>query len=256
MTSSAMARTSAVLLFCVAAVVAGSAHAQNYDSAGLLRFGAFGNWSIVRDDQRHEITSPNPDPAIVANAARADGSKSKDGIGFGLTFGYDLLVSPSWVIGVEADAGVDNWQDDRHVREFGIDYRATIRGRLGTYVRPDTLLYATAGVAFLGVQYKRTNEFDPLLAVGLGSDPFDSSRTLIGGVVGGGVEYDWSGITLFAEYLYANYNTFSANDPIVTTPDQISITSREHIRADVDEHMLRLGVKFKIGYDFLERPLY
>jgi opacity protein-like surface antigen len=254
MTASAMTRTSVALLFCVAAGAAGNAHAQNYDSAGLLRFGAFGSWAVVNSDRLHQITNAGADPAVVASAALATGSRSEDSFGFGLSFGYDLLLPHAWLIGFEVDGAIDNWQDDRHSRELGIDYRATLRGRLGTYVRPDVLLYATAGVSFLGIQYKRTEDF---ILANLNSEiPFDSGRTLSGGVVGAGVEYDWAHMSLFAEYLYATYNTFSANDSIVTNLNNGAVLSRERIRADLDEHLLRLGVKFKIGYDFLEGPLY
>ena len=121
-------------------------------------------------------------------------------------------------------------------------------------MRPDLLLYATAGVSFLGIQYKRTEDF--IIGNVDAAVPFDTGRTLNGGIVGAGVEYDWAHMSLFAEYLYANYNSFSADDPIVTNLNNAQVLSRERVRADLDEHLLRLGVKFKIGYDFLEGPLY
>ncbi len=93
--------------------------------------------------------------------------------------GYNWQTSRNVVLGVETDL---NFLDD-------VDYLATIRGRLG-YAFGPTLLYATAGAAFIGF------EDDGLFG--------DDSDT--GWVVGGGVEYklrdNWS---LGAEGLYYSF---------------------------------------------------
>ena len=240
MTATAMTRALAAFSFCVAAVASGQALAQNYDSAGLLRFGVFGQGSIVRSDLEIRDSFFSDAPNIE------NGSKTKDSFGGGLSFGYDLLMPNGWLIGLETDGSVDDWQDNRHSHELGIDWLATIRGRIGTYLRPGLLVYATGGVAFLGMEYKRTPVFDNLAAQ-LGV-PFKNSRTLIGGIGGGGVEYEWNNIILFGEYLYASYGGFDGVDFTLSN-------GPEQYKVNVDEqHIFRLGVKFKIGYDFLEGP--
>lgn len=101
----------------------------------------------------------------------------------GAHLGYNWQTPRNIVIGVEADLGFVE----------GIDYLATIRGRLGYSFGP-ALLYATGGVAFA--------EFENDLA----ADVLDET----GWVAGGGLEYkirdNWS---LGAEGLY---HSFEADD--------------------------------------------
>ena len=140
MRAAAIIRASVALLFCMAAAVSEHAYAQNYDGAGLLRFGAFGQVSSFNMD----INRPED---IRGSLSAASG-------GGGVTYGYDWMFPNGWVLGIESDIGFDTWGEHRGVREYSVDYMATLRARVGAYARPDLFLYATAGVSALGVTFQ------------------------------------------------------------------------------------------------------
>ncbi len=220
----AIIRASVALMFCLAAAVSEHAYAQNYDGAGLLRFGAFGQVSANNMD----IKRPEDIRGSLSAASGAGG----------FTFGYDWMFTSGWVLGIESDIGFDSWCEQRGPREYSVDYMATTRVRLGAYARPDLFFYATGGVAALGITYQGfPNE------VTLSRD--SNSHTMFGGTVGAGMEYDWHGMILFTEYLYSSYGNFSFREFV---DDEITL----HNSIDVDQHAFRLGVKFIIGHDHRE----
>src|SRR5262245_2262163 len=216
MMASAFTRASAGLLFCVAAAASVPAHAQNFDSAGLLRFGAFGQGSWTSFDIQ--------EPAGL-------GSPTSDGIGGGMSFGYDLLMPSGWLIGLEIDGSAEDSRtgDSRAGQEhdLAVNYLATLRGRVGSYLRPDLLIYATGGLALLGVEHH--GPFD--IAAG---ERLKTQRTLVGWTIGAGTEVEWYDTIFFAEYLFASYGDFQFTEPNL---------DRTRFEASVDqEHVLRLGV--------------
>ncbi|MCL4766377.1 MAG: outer membrane beta-barrel protein [Hyphomicrobiaceae bacterium] len=225
MTATVIARAPVALLFCLAAVASSQARAQNYDGAGLLRFGIFGQADAASFD--------------IQRPAEASGSLSEASFGGGVSYGYDLLLHGGWVLGIESDIAVDSWQADRTQREYTIDYQATLRGRLGAYVHPAMLVYATAGASFLGVGF--TGAPDPLT-----TSRARENDTLIGWTAGVGTELEWHGIAFFGEYLYAGYDTFSAREAF---DDGVTVTVVDN-EADVDQHLFRFGVKLIIGHDY------
>jgi opacity protein-like surface antigen len=225
MTTRFMSRALAAFMLFVAAAASGQAQAQNYDGDGRLRFGAFLQGSDLEFDVQR--------PLALA------GTASIDGFGGGASFGYDWVLRDRLVFGVEADASVEDSSDTLKGRSFASDYLVTLRGRLGTHLHPGWLVYATGGAAFLGVEFQ-----GPL-------DPFTLTRTkesetLTGWTAGGGTELDLHHVTLFAEYLHASFDTFEFKDRIVRRGALI-----QH-EADVDEDLVRFGVKFKIGHDFYD----
>src|SRR5258705_6492977 len=224
MMAAAFNRASVGFLFCVAAAASVPAQAQNYDSAGLLRFGVFGQGAWNNFDIER--------PAGL-------GSTHADGFGGGGTFGYDLLLSSGWLIGFESDIAAGDWTSTRAGRDLNVDYMSTFRAPAGSYVRPDLFIYATGGFALLGVQHKGL--FDTILGQRL-----KSSDTLSGWTVGAGVEYEWAReMVFFGEYMFASFDNFTVREG-----NGGSFTTSE------DQSVLRLGVKFKIGYDFREGPVW
>jgi outer membrane immunogenic protein len=112
----------------------------------------------------------------------------------GIHIGYNWQTPSNWVYGIEADLGIVN---DEIEDEDVTDYLATIRGRLG-YAFGNSLIYGTAGVAF----------------VGYGDDLQDagSDDTAVGFVVGGGVEHKLSNnFSLGVEGLYYNVSSDGEN---------------------------------------------
>jgi opacity protein-like surface antigen len=225
-----MAVASAALMLFVAAAATGQAQAQNYDGDARLRFGAFLQGSQTDFD--------------VERSGAPLGTASMDGFGGGASFGYDW--GKSLILGVESDVAVEDTSERLQRRSFATDYLVTLRGRIGANLQPGWLVYATGGAAFLGVEFQglptvfgRTKESD----------------TLTGWTVGGGTEIDLAGVTLFAEYLFADFDTFKATDPnenVSTVPARF-VPAR--YSADVEEQLFRAGVKFKIGHDFFDDGL-
>lgn len=231
MTANAITRASAALLFCMAALVFGQAQAQNYDGAGLLRFGVFGQVGNTTFD--------------IQEPAEARGSTSDTAFGGGATFGYDYLFQNGLILGIEGDMGIDTADADRRFREFSTNFMASVRGRIGGYVSPDLLLYATGGVAFLGVEYDGLRS--PLTEL-----RFSEEDTLTGWTVGGGAEYDWHGIVFFGEYLFASYDSFSFTETVDLVDETGALIGTDVLRNDIDldQHLFRFGVKFIIGHDY------
>jgi opacity protein-like surface antigen len=111
-------------------------------------------------------------------------------------------------------------------------------------VHPGWLIYATGGVAFLGIEVEG-------LPLGLPPTRTQESETLTGWTIGGGTELDMGRFTLFAEYLFADFDTFNFTDRKEdTVPGTPFVPTRYEI--DVEEQLFRVGVKFKIGHDFYD----
>jgi outer membrane immunogenic protein len=100
----------------------------------------------------------------------------------GFQIGYNWQSPHNLVLGVEGDMSFP-------FDDIGIDYFASIRGRLG-YAAGNALLYATGGVAFLGVS----------------DDVGGDDDTQTGYVVGGGLDYKLrQNISVGVEGLYYNF---------------------------------------------------
>ena len=163
----------------------------------------------------------------------------------------------SIVWGIEADASWSRIEGDKQLLPYpngypkngspawefstNIDWLATVRGRVG-YASGRTLIYATAGVAFAGVE---TN----LDVVGKGYDAYGSkSENLVGWTVGGGVEWmlaqNW---TFRAEYIYYKFDdvggilpgeqSTSCKSPCPHTTDGFG--------GDLDLHVVRGAINYK-----------
>ncbi len=207
-------RVAAAVLLTVTG--AASVSAQNYDGSGLIKFGAFAQGAFLDVNQ----TVP-----VVA-------SSEPSGFTGGFSFGYDLRVFDRWLVGIEADGSFGDARAMAGPTDYGFDYLATVRGRLGVYVMPNWLLYGTAGVGFLGVEVH--NQGIPLKA----------ADTLTGYVVGAGTEVDFDHFILFGEYLYGDFGDRKFSLP--TGP----LLTNTRFDTSYEAHFVRLGVKFKVGHDY------
>ena len=227
------ARISVGFLFLVAFGIAGQARAQNWDGSGQIRFGAFlqGSFTDYSVDQ-----TPLALPAFRQ-------SVSPDGFGGGIVVGYDLHLG-RFVIGAEADVSIDNGVakvSSGIADQYGVDYMATVRGRLGTLVHPDILLYGTAGIAMLGAEYK----LNPATStISISGNSLKKNANMTGFAIGGGLEYDAGWGTVFAEYLHNDYGSWSFRN-----------FNGNLVNIDATADVIRLGLKFKVGHDF-ERDIY
>lgn len=198
-------------------VSAPAAQAQSFE-------GAYGG--VHAGIRIHDATVDHPSypPAELSSTSASAGAH----------FGYNVMASPDFLIGVEADVdGSDNEAD--HVFDVfdGVTYRGTVESQLQATLRAraglimgGTLLYATAGIAF--------SDFEWTDSVGVSS--LSHSETLTGLVVGAGAEAFISSNTIVRiEYLHEDFGTIDV--PV------LSSLSTAEVENTVDK--VRVGVSFK-----------
>ena len=202
---------------------------------------------------RPATAAPPPPPAVSwqgfyvgAHAgygfgvAKADATLGPDtintdffgGRGFigGLLAGYNYMVMPRTLIGIEGDA---NWSDITHsdaVQDsLGDSFNLKIsqkqayslRARFGYLLAPETLLYGTAGWSW--------SQFNFSLAfTGLGAD--SDAEWFNGPQVGAGIETVVApGWIARLEYLHSFYNSGTFNSPIISSFFDSNIAVRPSI---------------------------
>jgi outer membrane immunogenic protein len=205
---------------------------------------------------------PIPVPALGSGRQDVDG-----GLGGGQV-GYNWQVNRTWVLGLEADI---QWSGERASRtftatgprygsnEFGVpvgagadfstiitqssnitddlQWFATFRGRAGFLADPQTLLYATGGLAVGEFKYSSQTTTALQIFTGLTGPqsgafalvgtPTSSSDTRVGWTAGAGVERkfssNWSGKL---EYLYLDLGTKTY---FAGTANQADVSFHDHI---------------------------
>src|SRR5262249_13431934 len=197
-------------------------------------------------------------------------SDNLNGVIAGFQGGYNWVTS-NWVAGIEADIQLSTQNTTPTFvcpgalcnpaigdvvpaaaaldRAQKLDWFATVRGRLGAIVTPDTLMYLTGGLAVAEIKTAGTvagfsSGFDdngnPIAtAVGLG---FYDHRTMAGWTAGAGVETHLSGnLTGKVEYLYLDFGRISTatTNPSNSTPLAVNFDSR------VTHHIVRVGLNYK-----------
>lgn len=147
--------------------------------------------------------------------------------------GYNLQIAPKFVVGVEGDFAWGSTKTSTNYvipgAGFGIfpvgslapndtstfktEWDASLRGRVGALITPDTLAYLTGGVSWQRVKATATCDattFFPGICV-LDSRSDTQSKTLTGWTLGAGLESVIAGAwTGRIEYRYAQYNDFNA----------------------------------------------
>ncbi len=162
----------------------------------------------------------------------SDGYFGQDGGLVGGTLGYNWQNS-NWILGLETDlawAGIKGEETTcgpAHVQTCPTEMRAfgTFRGRAGTAVLNNTMLYLTGGLAYADIR-----AYKAAVAV-TGGDDWKAGWT-----VGAGMETmfvpNWS---LKLEYLYANFSGAATTYTIVASNTPVSADER-------DVHVFRAGV--------------
>lgn len=150
-----------------------------------------------------------------------------------VTLGYNWQLPSNIVLGLEGDIGIMDVSADDKIVYDGHNYKtsfgpwwSTVRARAG-YAFDRTLVYATGGAAFMGVD-----------EVSIGNTPGETARnrdTRSGWVAGAGIEHAFaSNMSAKVEYLHMDmgrYEGFSANN--------------EYFRFDNSVDLVRAGVNYK-----------
>jgi iron complex outermembrane receptor protein len=197
-------------------------------------------------------------------------SDSLNGVIAGFQGGYNWQ-SGNWVAGVEADIQLSTQNTTPTFvcpgalcnpaigdvapasaaldRAQTLDWFATVRGRVGASVTPDTLIYATGGLAVAEIKTAGTisgfsaglDENGNVTATAAGVGFYDH-RTKAGWTAGAGLEAHLSGnLTGKLEYLYLDFGTVSTSaiNQLNSTPLAVSLDSR------ITDHIVRAGLNYK-----------
>jgi outer membrane immunogenic protein len=180
--------------------------------------------------------------------------------------GRNWMLGPSWLAGLEAEIG---WANNRNASgpipgttvgggvpsitngdtaAVNLSWDASVRARIGALVRPDTLLFATAGLALQQVEMVATcnnNGASTYCTQPPGMPHYDSQTLVLPGwTIGAGLEQLLAANWLMRmEYRYADFGQanptfFTAN--IGAGGDDRVLT---HIR--VRTHTVNMGVAYK-----------
>jgi high affinity Mn2+ porin len=166
----------------------------------------------------------------------------------GLQGGYNWMLTPRWLAGVEADVsfpsaisatsrlsspaiGQARFTDTAQM--FG-----TVRGRLGVVTGSNWLVYATAGLAWSYDELRRSQDVGtPIGGTALPGDNESLFKTRIGWAAGAGVEIPVApGWTAKFEYQYAGFPQHAAS----------FAAGAQRFESDLSLHSLRAGLNRKI----------
>jgi outer membrane immunogenic protein len=135
-----------------------------------------------------------------------------------------------------------------------IDSLGTLRGRAGLLWGPNTLIYATAGVAWASTRTSATYGQQELNDPGTG--PYFASGSIaterFGPVIGGGVEWKWTpNLSIKAEYLYADlggvtFNTNTLQSPDFAIPGTLFSQANVNVTSRLHDNIARVGVNYKL----------
>ncbi len=168
--------------------------------------------------------NPLPSPAAFGFNGTT-GDLGTDGFTVGMQAGYNVQLSPAFVVGIEGDITNDHTSKKTLSTwtAFGtnaplagsytadirtLEWLGTLRGRFGYLLTPRVLVYGTGGIAWSGVNYA-AGASGPIGAGYASSVSF--TETEVGYVLGGGVEFmNWDRWLLRGEYLLHHFNGASA----------------------------------------------
>lgn len=181
-------------------------------------------------------------------------SFDSDGLLAGVHGGINYLLGTKLIGGAEADwtwLGKDDSVSGSGTGVAGdgfafqyrsnleFEWQSTLRGRLG-FVTGNRLFFATAGVAFLAVDWSETATVENTGSGASRTLTHSDSDILVGGAVGGGIEIALSPKMVFgADYLYEFFENFT-----VPHGSEPGLTGKID---DIDIHKVRVRISIKLG---------
>ncbi len=176
----------------------------------------------------------------------SSGAANNSGVIGGGQIGYNYMLSPNFVVGIEADVDATSLKgsvlstdgSNRHTSK--LDEFGTVRGRAGI-AQDNWLFYGTGGYAWSEGSVTRTQlaavtSMPPIPAAA--GTVETSSNTRNGWVVGAGVEWgiaqNW---TARVEYLYLDLGSVTSVFPISNRQETSSLTM----------NVARIGINYKFG---------
>jgi outer membrane immunogenic protein len=172
--------------------------------------------------------------------------------------GYNWQIAPLWIAGIEADIG---WANNNRTANplpgtpnatFPLalptgsvkeTWDASLRGRLGYLVTPDTLLYGSGGVALQRVELNAS-------CIGGNGGAFCAisrnetyGTTKFGWTIGAGVERKlWGNWLARIDYRYADFGTFNQ---LFFAPAGVGFDDRFTAHVKVQTHTVTVGLAYQ-----------
>ncbi len=189
---------------------------------------------------------------------------------FGIQFGYNWHVAPSWVVGAEVDWQWTNQTDSACVSEClvppstvavtpglplgitddqAIKWFGTARARLGWVAPNGSLWYATGGAAWGRVEDTVTLiATPPFFAAGAPQQGI-FSHNKVGWTIGAGTEIPlWDRWSMKAEYLYVDLGRINDLFTSALDPFQLPAVSQTTSSSfSVHDHIFRLGLNYHLN---------
>jgi len=216
--------------------------------------------SVGRNSSTRTETFVNANPAF--NEAVADTFKlAPFGVIGGGQVGYNWQVSPSVVLGIEADFQGSGQRDtacvfqctipaatgfDRHETiAQQLDWFGTVRGRVG-WTNGPVLFYGTGGLAYGQARLDQTwAEFNFGTAA---SAAASTTLTKAGWTAGAGIEAQlWGNWTGKIEYLYLDLGGMSGATFVFPRTGNVLIGEVHDFTTAFRDHIVRVGVNYKFG---------
>lgn len=197
----------------------------------------------------------------TCNTVPASTTLSGSSLAGGIYAGYNFLIAPAWLAGLEADWSSAHFNDATTAPQVAASggigappaingwshdakWVASLRGRVGITPSPVTLLFVTGGAAWTRVDYSAQDVFGPLgCATGnCGLSSFSQSKE--GYVVGAGGEWaPWANNWILRlEYLYYHFNGATSSVGFQSGPPVICCNFSW---GDLSIHEVRFGVAYK-----------
>ncbi|MES2030664.1 MAG: outer membrane protein [Pseudomonadota bacterium] len=188
--------------------------------------------------------------------SRLNGVIGGIGVGYNWQFGQ-------WVTGFEADFSYAKSASDAvfHAPQIGanpetitshtteLNWFGTARARLGYLATPDTLLFATGGLAYgqakvtTGIVAEPTQPCARNVLCSTGT----ASETLVGWTIGGGLETKIaSNWTAKIEYLHFNLGTIGNTATTLTSNTFWRGTKMIGVDSDITGNIVRIGVNYQL----------
>jgi len=202
----------------------------------------------------------------------------------GFQAGYNLQVSPIWVLGIETDfqfAGMNGSANcilpcgteivpnssigiltgfpvifSNYSYSQKLDWFGTVRGRAG-YAAGPALFYVTGGLAYGEVERAGSvsgitvnNLFGGGSTFNAFSGSFDNSSTNVGYTVGAGIEAKlWGQWSAKAEYLYIDLGSVSDtfNTMYTSGTPSTGVAATRTVTSDVRENIFRVGLNYQFS---------
>jgi opacity protein-like surface antigen len=136
-------------------------------------------------------------------------SPNSSGVFGGGQLGYNFMVAPNWLIGIEGELDSSAAQGTVVIPNMvaaatitsNHRWYSSLEGRLGFSQGP-WLVYAKGGAAWIDVDYRMTGSFNGMTAMA------SANNTAIGWTLGTGLEYMWApGWSAKAEYDFLDFGT-------------------------------------------------